>query len=229
MKSHLKRIAMPKSWVIGKKKGLTWIIRPRPGMHSFNEAVPLAVLLRDILKLAETMREVNNILLKKQILVDGKRRTDKKFPVGLMDVVSIPEIKENFRIILDRQGKIDLVKINDVESKIKLCKIIGKTQIGKKVQLNLSDGRNLLVDKDTYKIKDTVVIEIPEQKIKDHIKFEKNAVVYITSGKQVGKVGHLKEIKEKTAIINTKDGEFETLKDYCFVIGKEKPLIKLEK
>lgn len=146
-----------------------------------------------------------------------------------MDVVSIPDLKENFRMIMNKYGKLQLIKIDEKESKLKPCKIIGKRQVGKKTQLNLSDGRNILVDKDVYKIKDTVVIELPEQKLKDHLKFEKGSIVYITSGKQIGEVGRLKEMKDGTVIIETKKGLFETLKDFCFVIGNEKPIIELEK
>lgn len=228
MKTYLKRLAMIKSWVVEQKKGINWIIRPNPGAHSFELGVPLTIILRDMLGYAKTTREVKNILFHKEVLVDGKRRKDHKLIVGLMDVVSIPEIKENFRVILNEKGKITLIKIDDKESKIKLCKIIGKRPIKKKTQINLSDGKNILVDNDVYKVGETIVVSVPEQKINDQLKFEKGSTVYLIGGKRVGKTGVVENIMTKTVTIKTKDGVIETAKKYCFVVGKDKPVIKLE-
>lgn len=225
MKNHLKRISMPKSWIAEEKKGLVWITRPKPGAHSFNMGVPLVVVLRDMIKYAKNTREVRNILFYKDVLVDGKKRRDHKFIVGFMDVISIPELKENYRMILDKKGKINIIKIDD--SKIKLCKIVGKSHVKKKVQLNLFDGKNILVDKDVYKVNETVVLELPEQKIKEQLKFEKGASIYLIGGKRIGQVGSVADIKDNVVSIKTKESSFNVSKEHCFVIGKEKPVIKL--
>lgn len=227
--SHIKRISMPKSWNTENKKNFTWIIRPRPGAHSFEQGVSLAIVLRDMLHYAENAREARDIVLHKNILVDGKRRKDYKFLVGLMDVISLQDLKESFRVMLDRKGKICLIKIDEKESKLKPCKIAGKKKIGKKTQLNLIDGKNILVDKDSYKVGETVIIELPEQKIKEQFKLEKGAVVYLTDGRLIGQTGTVDNVKEGTVVIKTKEGSFDTPKKYCFVIGKEKSVIKLEK
>ena len=39
------------------------------------------------------------------IKIDGKTRTDPKFPTGFMDVVQIDKTGENFRIIYDVKGR----------------------------------------------------------------------------------------------------------------------------
>ena len=220
---------MPKSWVRENVKKFVWIVRPKPGAHSFDQGIPLAVVLRDMLGYAKNMREVRNILLHKEVLVDGKRRKDYQFVTGLMDVISIPEQKDSFRIILDKKGKISLVKIDDKDGKLKPCKIVGKKHINKKVQLNLFDGKNILLDKDIYKVNETVVIELPEQKIKDQLKFEKGALVYLTGGKRIGQTGSIENINDNIISIKTKEGAFSVAKEHCFVIGKDKPVIKLEK
>lgn len=227
--SHMKRISMPKSWVSDNKKNFTWIIRPKPGAHSFDQGISLSVILRDMLHYAENTREAKDIVLHKTVLVDGKRRKDHKFLVGLMDVVSFPDTKESFRVLLDKKEKISLLKIDDKESKIKPCKITGKSKVGKKTQLNLFDGKNILVDKDSYKVGETVVIEMPEQKIKEQFKLEKGAVVYLTGGKMIGQTATVDGIKENTISVKTKEGSFDTPKKYCFVMGKEKSIIKIEK
>ena len=69
MKSHLKRIAAPKSWRI-ERKVRKWVVRANPGAHKISTSFPLAFFIRDVLGYANTMREVKNILTKKIILVD---------------------------------------------------------------------------------------------------------------------------------------------------------------
>jgi hypothetical protein len=39
--------------------------------------------------------------MQRHIQVDGKVRTDKTYPAGFMDVVSIPKTNENFRLLYD--------------------------------------------------------------------------------------------------------------------------------
>lgn len=227
-KNHIKRIAMPKTWTTQEKKRVYWVARPNPGAHSLHEGMPLVLVLREMLKLGDTAREVRQILNHKTVLVDGVRRRDHKFNVGLMDVISIPDLKENFRITFNKHRKLSLVKIDDKEAKEKICKIKGKGLYNGKTQLRLSDGRNLIADKGEYKTGDSVVLAVPDQKIQSHIKFEKGALVLLTHGKKIGLIGTVENIKDHTITIKSKDGEFETLKEYCFVIGKGKPSLKIE-
>lgn len=229
IKRHLKRLAVPKSWDI-KRKGITFITRPKPGAHSYEEGLPITLVLKDMLKYAHTTHEVKKLLINKSILVDGTRRKDHRFIIGLMDVISIPELKEYYRILVNEKGKLILVKIDEKEAKLKPCKITGKKLVKKKMQLNLFDGRNILVDKkNDYKTGDTIVIEIPSQKIVQHIKLERNAFLFITLGKKVGNVGKAENISQKEITFKSESGEIiETRKKYVFVIGKEKPVIRLE-
>jgi len=229
IKRHLKRLAVPISWNI-KKKGITFITRPKPGAHSYEEGLPITIALKEMLKYAHTTHEVKKLLINKSILVDGVRRYDHRFIIGLMDVLSIPELKTNYRILINKKGKLILIKIDEKEAKLKPCKITGKRVVNNRIQLNLFDGRNILVDKNNdYKIGDTVIIEIPSQKIIQHLKLERNALVFITKGKKVGNLGKIENISQKEITCKSESGEIiETKKRYIFVIGKEKPVIKLE-
>ena len=73
------------------------MVRPRPGPHKLNECIPLQILVRDVLKLVDTGSDAKRMIKMGEILVDGKPRKDHKYPAGLMDVVSIPKIKKNYR------------------------------------------------------------------------------------------------------------------------------------
>ncbi len=227
-KKHLKRLVAPKSWKI-KRKGITFVTRPNPGMHSKKNSISINVVLRDMLNYAKTTRDVKVMLSNRDILVDGKQIKDHRFSVGVMDLIEIPKTKESFRVLLNKKGNISLVKQKSDEAKIKLCKIVGKSVIKKgKIQLNLNDGKNMIIDKNNYNTGDTLVIEIPEQKIKEHLKFEKGVCVYLSGGKHKGESGIIDEIKDSLIKVKPESGEsFETSKKFAFVIGKINSMITL--
>ncbi len=233
--AHLHRLNIPKTWPLPRKTGGRWVTKPNPGPHSLELAMPLNIVLRDVLKLAENTKEVKRILGNGEILVNKKIRKDKKFPVGLFDVLEIPKLKKRYRLLFNEKGKFEFYEIDEKDSKIKPYKIIGKTLVkGGKLQLNLYDGTNLLVEKDVYKVGDTIVLELGTNKILNHIKFEKGCLLYIYKGKQKSKIGVFEEIREfrymqpSNIILKTGKGDkIETRKDYVFVIGKEKPVIQI--
>ena len=142
-------------------------------------SLPMVVILRDMLGYANSSREVKYILEKKNVTVDGIRRRDYRFPVGLFDVLSLNDINEHFRVILDKKGKIDLIKIGKEESMLKLCRIKGKCVVKGKVQLNLYGGRNIIVKEDEYKTGDAVLLDLSKKnEIKQKIHLDKNVWVY---------------------------------------------------
>ncbi|KAB2034959.1 hypothetical protein ES319_D04G119600v1 [Gossypium barbadense] len=58
--------------------------KPSSGPHKLRECLPLILILRNRLKYALTYREVIAILMQRHVMVDGKVRTDKTYPVGFM-------------------------------------------------------------------------------------------------------------------------------------------------
>ncbi len=230
MKSHLKRLAMPNTWDI-KRKTTKFIIRPHPGSGKLEHSIPLQILLRDVLKFAKTAKEVRYILNNKEVLVNSRRRREPKLPVCLMDVVDIPELKTRFRILLNKKGSIVCVEIPDAESGIKVYKIAGKTVVKKgKIQLNFTDGSNMLVDKGSFSTGDAVIYDFAKKKIIEQIAFDKGATVFLTGGKYVGHSGKIENVMGDDIIIKTDSGDsVQTLRDYAMVIGKDKPLITLAK
>lgn len=228
MKKHLKRLTIPKSWPI-KKKGIVFTIKPNPGPHSIKSGISIGLVMRDIMGIADNSKEVKKILHDNEILVDSIRRKELKFPLGMMDVMEFKKSKEYFRILL-KKGKISVLPIDKNEAEIKPCKITGKSLVKGKIQLNLYDGNNILVEKDTYKVGDTIVIGLPKHDIKEHIKLEKGCSIYLTGGKHTGYMGKIEDISLNKITYKQEGGEIiETLKKYVFVIGKDKPVISLAK
>jgi len=234
VKNHLSRLAAPKNWPIRRKTN-KWIVKPISGPHSINESIPLCVFIREILEYAKTAKEIKTILNKKYILVDKVARTDYKFPIGLMDVVEIPELDEHYRMVFDKNGMFSVLSINKDEANLKLLKIIRKNLVnGGKVQITLHDGRNILVDKFDAHTGDSILFDIKNKSVKKLLVLEKDSLVYLHDGSFIGKTGNVKDLiktqgLQKSKIVVEIDGEQHlTLASYALVVGKNKPEINLE-
>ena len=233
-RKHLKRFKAPKSWPIHPKED-TWTVKPAPGTHAIEDSLPLLVIIRDILGLADNSREAKRLINTGNVLIDGRAKKDYKFPVGFMDILSIPKTGEHYRILLDTKGRLTLHPISAEDAEYKLAKIVNKSTVkGGKTQLNLHDGRNVIVEEDEYSGYDVVCLSVPEQEIKENFTFEEGVVVLVTGGKHTGELGKIQEVivdqssKANTVIIEKANKDtFLTLKDYAFVIGKDEPAIDL--
>lgn len=233
MSKHLKRLAAPRAISIPRKVA-KFTIRPSPGPHPIDRSLPLGMIVRDLLKLCDTGKEAKKIIKSGNVLVDGKIRKDTKFPCGLMDVITIPILKKSYRVLFDQRGDITLVPISDSEAKWKLCRIENKTTVkGGKIQLNLHDGRNILVESDGYKTGDVIKLSLEDNKIMEHYPLEKGVLALITGGRHIGEVATIESItitrssKPNIVSLKGKDGNFSTIKDCVFPVGREKPSIKL--
>ena len=239
----LKRKPAPKIWPIHRKE-FVWTVKPTPGPHSLEKCLPLTIVLREILGFAKTRKEAKIIASQGKVYVDGRVRREDKFPVGLMDVVSFPEIDKHFRVLPSHKGLI-LHPISKEETTFKLCRIEDKTIVKNgHIQLNLHDGSNVLIkvadpknpQEDVYQTFDTVQLSLPDRQIIGHIKIKEKDFVLITGGKNMGKYGRIMEIEEakgkkrKDAIVTIEDekgNRYQTVLEFVFAIGEEQPLISL--
>jgi len=234
---HMRREVAPPYWPILKKE-YTWTVKPRPGPHPIRRAIPLGIIVRDVLKYARTMREARRILGEGHIKVDGRIRRDYKFPVGLMDVLEIVTTGEIYRLVPHPQKFLTLISIPKEEAGYKLCRVEGKTTVkGGLFQLHLHDGRNLLLNGEeasAYKTYDVVKLKIPEQEVVERVKFGEGTLAVVIDGRNVGKIGKIKSVmrifKTANALVTLESEEGEevrTLLKYVFVVGTEKPLLKI--
>lgn len=226
MTNHLKQIASPKSWPAKTQPG-RFAIKPNCGAQPMAKGLPLGSLLRDSLKIASTMGEIQKVLNNNEILVDGKRRKDHQFVIGFFDLIRLPFGHQNYRLIIDRKGRLIPLAIEPKEAEFKICKITGKKALpGKKVQFNLHDGKCLIGDF-SAKVGDSLAINIPEIKVREVLPLKEGAEVFLLEGKHCGDLGTLRKISGVGAVYSRDDQEIETAKKYLFVVGKDKPLISL--
>jgi small subunit ribosomal protein S4e len=238
---HIKRTSAPKFWKIHRKE-VKFTVKPSAGPHAFSECIPLLVIIRDILHFAITASEAKRILHERNVKVDGVVRKNIKFPLGLMDVLEIPKMEQAYRIIAAPQKGLVLHPIEGEEQGFKLCRIENKTVVnGGHIQLNLHDGRNIVVrltdpkiaEEDVFKTKDVLKISIPDQEILEHIKFEEGCYSLVIAGRNLGLAGKVTKIEKRfgphaSTVTLERDGKtFQTALEYAFPIGDEIPIISL--
>ncbi len=241
--SGLKRKPAPRFWPIHRKE-FTWAVRPSPGPHSSMKCMPLAIVLRDTLGFAETRKEAKTIVAQGKVQVDGRIRKNDDFPVGVMDVISLPEAGKSFCVLPYYKGLL-FNPIGAEQSKFKLCRIEDKTTCNDgQVQLHLHDGSNLTIkiadlknpQEDVYQTFDTLKISLPDKQILEHAKMKEKDYAIITGGKNIGKFGKIVEIekaegkKHRNALVTIEDEKghhYQTTLEFVFAIGETEPLISL--
>lgn len=218
--SHLKRLAMPRSWPLPRKTTV-WVTRPRPGAHSIERCMPINLIIRDILGYAKSTREVRSILHKGLVKVDGRICKDPRRGVGLMDVLSLGD--EHYRCVFDHNGRLRYKSISAKDAESKVCQITGKSTIkGGMTQLNLHDGRNIIVDDAAkYSTNDSLILSLPSQEIKEHIQFGEGTRCYLTGGVHIGAFADVVsyDVKRSSMPNEVQFPEFGTTVTNVFAVG----------
>ena len=228
----LKRQMAPLFWGINRKNK-RFAITVKPGSHSKNRSIPTAILLRDVLKMVTTLREAKSVIYNGKINVDGITRKSLHHSIGLMDVIELQGISDIYRLVPTHGHILQPIKIDSSEKSKKIVKVTSKTTTkGKKIQLGFHDGRTIIAD-NNVNVGDSCLIQIPEQKILDVIKLEKDSLVIVTRGANTGQIGHINNINEATFTLPKRINltvdkkKFEMPSDLVIAIGKEKPVIQV--
>ena len=220
--SHMKRLTMPRSWPLPRKSSV-WIQKPNPCGHPLDLCMPMGVILRDVLGVAQNRREAKKILHSKLVKVDGAVETDIGRGVGLMDVLTVGDV--SYKCVLDTNGKLRYRTIPAKEALTKICRVMGKTTVkGAKTQVHLHDGRNLLFNENPeYKTGDSLVISLPDQEVKSYHKFEEGSIAYLTGGNHIGELATVRgqDIKRSSKANEVQFDDFGTISDYVFIISDE--------
>jgi small subunit ribosomal protein S4e len=199
----------------------------------------MCVLLQQRLKYAISRDESRRIANDKEglIKVDGKVRRNYRFPIGIMDVVSIDKTNEHFRILLDVKGRMIPHRVEAKEAGFKLCKIIQK-KIGKnKIPYIVThDGRTVRFPHPDIEIGDSVKFNLSTKQIDGVIKFTNGATVILSGGNNIGRIGVITSIEKHVGsydIGNVRDSrgqQFSTRVGNLFIMGDGKtPAISLPK
>jgi len=220
----------PSAWCLEKLKGV-YATRPSTGPHKLRECLPLSILLQSRLKYALNNADCIKICKDKDanIKVDQKVRRDHRFPLGFMDVVSIPKTGENFRILYDIKGRFQPHSIDVNEAGFKLCKVTKKTLGKNKIPYVVThDGRTIRFPHPDIKINDSLKLNLSTNEVDGLIKLENGSSVFCTGGNNIGRVGVLQHIEHHPGsyeIAHVKDSTgntFATRLSNIFAIGAGK-------
>ena len=234
---HLKRIHAPKSWLLSKVGGI-WATKPSQGPHKLRECIPLNYLLRNKLRVALNGTEAKLIVKSKEgnISINGRVRTDPKFPVGIMDIVTINKTGTNYRVNFDVKGRWRLVKISKEDAKYKLCKVTRRSMGPKRIPfITTADGRTIRYPNPHIKEHDSIKINIETGEIIEYYKYKIGAPVLIVGGNNIGRAGFIEKIEkhpgsyEIVYIKDLKDSVFSTRLTNIFITGDQRPEIPVEK
>lgn len=187
---HIKRQEVPKSWPI-ERKGTSYVVRPKSHLKS---GIPILIILRDMLNLVKNRNEAKKAIRLKNILLNSKFVYDEKTPALLFDVITIVPSKKNYRLVFSDKGKFQLKEIKEDEANYKVAKVIDKKMLkGKKIQINLSDGRNFLSDI-KCNLNDSFLINFKEKKVIKCLPLKEKAKIIVFEGKHAGKKGIVKKV-----------------------------------
>jgi small subunit ribosomal protein S4e len=238
--ARLKRKPAPAFWPIHRKE-MPWVVKPSPGSHSLEKCLPLTLVLRDILGVAQTRKEGKLILSQGKVQVDGKIRKKDDSPVGLMDIISMPDGDKYYRVMPSHKGLV-LTPITKEQANIKLVRVEDKTTVHNGVQIALHDGTNMLIkvadpknpQEVTYETFDILKISYPDKQVVQSLKTKVGNLAIITGGKNIGTQGKIVEIekteakKRRQALVVIEDSEgarCQTILDFVFSIGEAESLI----
>ncbi|MFZ9006657.1 MAG: 30S ribosomal protein S4e, partial [Nitrosopumilaceae archaeon] len=102
-----------------------------------------------------------------------------------------------------------------------------------KTQIGFHDGRSVISDTQVN-VGDSCLIQIPEQKILEVLKLEKDSHVLVTRGVNAGQIGKIETIEEgsfilpKRILLALEERKIEIPADVVMVIGKEEPVIQIK-
>jgi len=232
---HQKRLNTPSRCLLHKTAGV-FNYKINAGPHKAAKSMPLGNIIRYTLKYALCGEEVKKIVKAGMIKVDGKVRTDYKFPVSIMDVVSIEKTGEHFRCFYDTKGRFKFLRLNSDEARYKLCtvekKMIAKNNVP---YIVTHDGRTIRYPNPDIKVGDTVEFQIMSKnerdeesnyKVTNWIKADTGNLCVITGGHNIGRIGTTQSAVKKAGsatMVKVKDTvghSFNTKKENIFVIGK---------
>jgi len=213
---HLTRKNSSNLWPI-EQKSTKYVIVPS---HAKNRGMPLLIIMRDVLGLIQTRRELKKILLEEKVLVNNKVAKEENLTLQVFDTLNLKVLEKFYKLTFSKVGKFALEEISEKDTAKKIAKVINKKILDKgKMQINLNDGRNILSD-EKISVGDSVLVDFKSNKIEKVLHLEEKSSVMIIEGKHKGKSGVIVKVEEGDAVVKAGDREIKIDKDKLIVLLK---------
>ena len=191
--THVNRHNIGKFWTI-PRKGSKYLAL---ASHDKKDSMPLVVVLRDVLKLIKNKKELQRLINEKQVQINHKEIRNTNYPVCLFDIISLLPSKKHYQASLSKHKKMIFNEVPSKDAESKIFKIISKKILpGKKLQINLMHGKNL-ISNEKAKTGDSVLLNLKDNKIIKIIPMENGKNAFVIKGKHAGYNGKINEIMER--------------------------------
>ena len=167
------------------RKGTRYLVRT----SGFNDdSVSVLVAVRDMLHLARTAREVNEMVKDKMLKLNGAIVRDYHEAVRLFNVL---EAHKKYKLTLTPTGRFTLV---ETKTDNRIGKVVGKKIQNKgAMQFNLHDGTNF-ISKESIVVGDSIEVDVKNKPVKV-IPLAKAKHVFIFEGKNKGREAKLTKVE----------------------------------
>ncbi len=190
--AHINRHNIGKFWPI-PRKGSKYLAR---SSHNLGQSIPLVIVMREVLGLVKTKKELQKLINEKQIQINGKEIRETNYPICLFDILTLTTVKKNYKATLSENKKFAFEEVKDKDAKSREYKVLGKKILSKdKIQLNLMTGKNITT-KEKAKMADTIILGF-DNKIIEIIELKKGNNAMVLEGKHTGKKGKIDEVVER--------------------------------
>jgi small subunit ribosomal protein S4e len=203
--THQKRLSAPKHYPI-ERKHYSYVSGIK-GSRSSETAIPAVLFLRDVTEYAESEKEAKQIIRNGQLLRNGERVRDVKEGIGVLDVVTLEEVDEAYRVIIEGDD-LRFVEVDDSEKTI--ARIEDKETEGDEFIYHLHNGDNYRTE-ENFQTGSSLLLNGDAEEVER----EEGAKVLVVSGKHAGEVAELTDIQrrnldEDTGTVEKDDREFST-------------------
>lgn len=166
------------------RKGTKYVAR---ASRNSSNSVPLLIAVRDMLKLANTRKEVKGMIHNKKLKVNGKPAKNLTDPICLFSRI---EADKNYLLTMLPTGRFSFVETKEHDRKLK---IVGKVMVkGKKLQYALHDGTSIVSDKQ-FSVGDTLILT-NDNKVSKHLSIDKGKEIFAFSGSYMGREGKVSDV-----------------------------------
>ncbi|MBX4196602.1 hypothetical protein KW805_03365 [Candidatus Pacearchaeota archaeon] len=173
------------------RKGTKYVAR---AIESVQNSVPVVIAVRDMLKLAQTAKEVREMIKEKLLKINGRTVYDYRESIKLFHILEAGKLHQ---LILLPTGKF---AFEDTKSHERLCKVVGKKLVnGGKIQIHLHDG-STLISPGNVEVGDSLYLDF-SGKVKKHVSLEKGKQAFVFSGKYKGMKGKIERVKDHMVTI----------------------------
>lgn len=157
------------------RKGTKYIARTRSHLES---SVPLVVAIRDMLHLAQTAREVREMIKAKKLSINGRISEGFNESIQLFNLLKADKL---YILSLLPSGRFTFVECPDTKRLVKITN--RKLVSGNALQLQMHDGTTIIGKKE-HAVGDSLYLK--EGKINTHLVLAKGAKGIVTKGKYIG-------------------------------------------